>query len=136
MTSNASYYSQVQLSRQKVYNTSDSVKNKTKGELKAVVKEMLSLKEKYDKQSQLFQPSSTEQAKSLQHLSEKYDDFKLFESSTKKEMKRLSTKLTDITLKFGKVSKQKSTRFSNKAITIQRENHWQTTSDRPERNRR
>ena len=107
MTNNASYYNQVQLSRKKVYNTSDSVKNKTKGELKAVVKEMLSLKEKYDKQSQLFQPSSTEQAKSLQHLSEEYDDFKLFESSTKKGMKRLSTKLTDITLKFGKVSKQK-----------------------------
>ena len=48
MTNNASYYNQAQLSKQKVYNT--SVKNTTKGELEAVVKEMLSLKEKYDKQ--------------------------------------------------------------------------------------
>ena len=72
MTNNASYYNQAQLSKQKVYNT--SVKNTTKGELEAVVKEMLSLKEKYDKQCQLLQPSSTEQAKSLQHLSEEYDE--------------------------------------------------------------
>ena len=101
----------------------------------AVVKEMLSLKEKYDKQSQLLQPSSTAQAKSLQYLSEEYDDFKLFKSSTEKEMKRLSTKLTDKTLKFDKVPNKKTKRLSNIAISIQRENHWQTTSDRPEPNR-
>ena len=77
-----------------------------KEELKAVVKEMSSLKEKFDKQCQPLQSSSTEQAKSLQYLSDEYDDLKLFKSSTDKDIKRSSTKLTDITLKIDKISEQ------------------------------
>ena len=77
-----------------------------KGGLKAVVKEMSSLKEKFDKQCQPLQSSSTEQAKSLQYLSDEYDDLKLFKFSTGKDIKRLSTKLTDITLKIDKTSEQ------------------------------
>ena len=62
-----------------------------KGELKAVVKEVLLLKEKFDKQAQM----SKQKAKSLQYLSDEYDSLKLFKSSTDKDIKRLSTKLTD-----------------------------------------
>ena len=67
---------------------------------------MSSLKEKFDKQCQPLQSSSTEQAKSLQYLCDEYDDLKLFKSSTGKDIKRLSTKLTDITLKIDKISEQ------------------------------
>lgn len=77
-----------------------------KAKLEAVVREMSTLKEKLDKQCQPLQSSSNEQAKSLQYLSDEYDDLKLFKSSTDKEIKRLDTKLTDIILKFDKISEQ------------------------------
>ena len=67
---------------------------------------MWSLKEKFDKQCQPLQSSSTEKAKSLQYLSDEYDDLKLFKSSAGKDIKRLRTKLADITLKIDKIPEQ------------------------------
>ena len=67
-----------------------------KGELKSVVADMLTLKAKFE--------GTSEQAKSLQYLSDEYDDLKLFKSSTEKEIKRLNTRLTEISLKVDSVS--------------------------------
>jgi chromosome segregation ATPase len=75
-----------------------------KGELKSVVADMLTLKAKFEEQSPPSQTSTSEQAKSLQYLSDEYDDLKLFKSSTEKEIKRLNTRLTEISLKVDSIS--------------------------------
>lgn len=79
-----------------------------KGQLKEIVKEVSTLKEKFDKQDLPSQPSTAlaEQAKGLQYLSDEYDDLKLFKGTAQKELKCLNTKLTELTLKVDKISEQ------------------------------
>jgi septal ring factor EnvC (AmiA/AmiB activator) len=98
-----------------------------KGELKSVVADMLTLKAKFEEQSPPSQTSTSEQAKSLQYLTDEYDDLKLFKSSTEKETKRLNTRLTEISLKVDSISDHIDSIEQYIVITITRRS-WHTTN--------
>ena len=75
-----------------------------KHQLQSVITDMLTLK--FEERSQPLHTSSSEQEKSLQYLSDEYDELKSFKYSTEKEIKRLNTRLTEISLKADSVSDQ------------------------------
>ena len=77
-----------------------------KDQLQSVISDMLILKAEFEERSKPLHTSSSEQEKSLQYLSDEYDDLKSFKSSTEKEIKRLNTRLTEISLKVDNVSDQ------------------------------